>query len=88
MRFEPAFELNTAGIVIALKPIPLACVEGREVDPRHVEWNEGERFERQPPSAGIVDVMLASLYIMQARITQAALELDPPEVLIQPPLGV
>jgi len=45
------------------------------------EWLERE------PLPGIVDVMLASLYIMQARIAQATLLLDPPEVLIQPPLG-
>jgi NTE family protein len=45
------------------------------------EWLERE------PLPGIVDVMLASLYIMQARIAQATLQLDPPEVLIQPPLG-
>jgi NTE family protein len=45
------------------------------------EWLERE------PLPGIVDVMLASLYIMQARIAQATLQLDRPEVLIQPPLG-
>ena len=45
------------------------------------EWLERE------PLPGIVDVMLASLYIMQARIAQATLQMDRPEVLIQPPLG-
>ena len=45
------------------------------------EWLERE------PLPGIVDVMLASLYIMQARIAQATLQLDRPELLIQPPLG-
>src|SRR5690606_24611707 len=46
------------------------------------EWLERE------PLPGIVDVMLASLYIMQARIAQATLQIDRPEILIQPPLGL
>ena len=41
----------------------------------------------QEPSPGIFDVLLASLYIMQARVTEATLQQDRPEVLIQPPLG-
>jgi len=45
------------------------------------EWLKRERLP------GIVDVLLASMYIMQARITQATLLQDQPEVLIQPPLG-
>lgn len=39
------------------------------------------------PLPGIFDVLLASIYIMQARITQATLRHDKPEILIQPPLG-
>jgi NTE family protein len=39
------------------------------------------------PLPGIFDVLLASAYIMQARITQATLRQDRPEILIQPPLG-
>jgi len=39
------------------------------------------------PLLGIFDVLLASLYIMQARVTEAALQQDRPEILIQPPLG-
>jgi NTE family protein len=39
------------------------------------------------PLPGIFDVLLASIYIMQARITQATLQQDRPEILIQPPLG-
>lgn len=39
------------------------------------------------PLPGIFDVLLASIYIMQARITQETLQRDPPEILIQPPLG-
>jgi NTE family protein len=39
------------------------------------------------PLPGIFDVLLASLYIMQARVTEAALQQDRPEILIQPPLG-
>lgn len=45
------------------------------------EWLNRERLP------GILDVLLASMYIMQARITQATLLQDQPEVLIQPPLG-
>ena len=32
-------------------------------------------------------MLLASLYIMQARVTETTLLLDRPEILIQPPLG-
>jgi len=39
------------------------------------------------PLPGIFEVLLASLYIMQARVTEAALQQDRPEILIQPPLG-
>ncbi|MBE0454712.1 MAG: patatin-like phospholipase family protein [Roseovarius sp.] len=39
------------------------------------------------PLPGIFDVLLASLYIMQARVTEATLQQDRPEILIQPPLG-
>jgi len=46
-----------------------------------LEWLHRE------PLPGIFDVLLASIYIMQARITQHTLQLDPPEILIQPPLG-
>jgi NTE family protein len=42
---------------------------------------------RREPLPGIFEVLLASIYIMQARITQATLRHDPPELLIQPPLG-
>ena len=41
----------------------------------------------QEPLPGIFDVLLASLYIMQARITEVTLQQDRPEILIQPPLG-
>ena len=39
------------------------------------------------PLPGIFEVLLGSLYIMQARITEASLQQDPPDILIQPPLG-
>ena len=41
----------------------------------------------QEPLPGIFDVLLASIYIMQARITRATLRHDKPEILIRPPLG-
>ena len=50
-----------------------------------------EPFDLEPvarePLPGIFDVLLASIYIMQARITQATLLHDRPEILVQPPLG-
>ncbi len=39
------------------------------------------------PLPGMVEVMLASLYIMQARITESRLQIERPEVLIRPPLS-
>lgn len=45
------------------------------------EWLERD------PLPGIFEVLLVSIYIMQARITQATLERDRPEILIQPALG-
>ncbi|PKO45712.1 MAG: hypothetical protein CVU29_08410 [Betaproteobacteria bacterium HGW-Betaproteobacteria-22] len=44
-------------------------------------------WPHQEPLPGIIGVLLASLYIMQARITQATLRHDKPDILIQPPLG-
>lgn len=39
------------------------------------------------PLPSIFEVLLASINIMETRITQARLRLDPPDVIIQPPLG-
>jgi NTE family protein len=39
------------------------------------------------PLPGMVEVMLASLYIMQARITESRLLIEQPDVLIRPPLS-
>jgi NTE family protein len=39
------------------------------------------------PLPGIFDVLLSSIYIMQARITQNSLRQDRPDIVIQPPLG-
>jgi NTE family protein len=39
------------------------------------------------PLPGMVETMLASLYIMQARITESRLQIERPEVLIRPPLS-
>ena len=39
------------------------------------------------PLPGILDVLLASLCITQARITETTLRRDKPDILIQPPLG-
>jgi NTE family protein len=43
-------------------------------------------LEREP-LPGIFEVLLASIYIMQARITQTSLLRDRPDIVIQPPLG-
>ncbi|MCW5626206.1 MAG: patatin-like phospholipase family protein [Burkholderiales bacterium] len=42
---------------------------------------------QQEPLPGIFDVLAASIYITQARITEANLRYFKPDVLIQPPLG-
>jgi len=39
------------------------------------------------PAPGIIDVLMGSLTIMQARVTEANLERDRPDLLIRPPLG-
>jgi NTE family protein len=39
------------------------------------------------PLPGIFEVLLASIYIMQARITQDGLRQTRPDIIIQPPLG-
>ncbi|HMM45726.1 MAG TPA: patatin-like phospholipase family protein [Candidatus Macondimonas sp.] len=46
-----------------------------------------EAWLHQEPLPGIFDVLLASIYIMQARVTQASLRQDRPDILIRPPLG-
>ncbi|BCO29931.1 phosphoesterase [Thiohalobacter sp. COW1] len=46
-----------------------------------------EAWLHQEPLPGIFDVLLSSIYIMQARVTQTNLRHDKPDILIQPPLG-
>lgn len=46
-----------------------------------------EAWLHQEPLPGIFDVLLTSIYIMQARMTQASLRQDSPDILIRPPLG-
>jgi NTE family protein len=46
-----------------------------------------EAWLHQEPLPGIFDVLLTSIYIMQARVTQSSLRQDRPDILIQPPLG-
>lgn len=41
----------------------------------------------EEPSPNIFELMLASINIMETRITSNCLQLDPPDLLIQPPLG-
>ena len=41
----------------------------------------------EEPLPSIFDVLLASINIMETRITQSRLELDRPDILIQPQLG-
>ena len=42
---------------------------------------------KEDPLPNIFDVLLASINVMETRITKTRLALDPPDVLIQPPLG-
>ena len=44
------------------------------------------RFNKEP-LPGIFDILLSSVNVMETQITQTRLRMDPPEVLIQPPLG-
>lgn len=48
---------------------------------RILAWLEKERLP------GMVDVLLGSLYIMQAQITEIRLLIEQPDILIRPPLG-
>ena len=41
----------------------------------------------EEPLPNIFEVLLASINIMEARITQSRLDLDQPDIIIQPPLG-
>lgn len=55
------------------------------------EWPGAAQFARwaesKEPLPSIFEVLLASINIMEASITQSRLSLDRPEVVIQPPLG-
>lgn len=42
---------------------------------------------KKQPLPGMIELLLASLHIMQVRITESRLGIDRPEVLIRPPLG-
>ena len=44
-------------------------------------WQDDE------PLPSIFEVMLSSINIMETQITRARLQIDPPDILIQPPLG-
>ncbi len=44
------------------------------------------RFNREP-LPGIFDILLSSVNVMETQITQTRLKVDPPDILIQPPLG-
>lgn len=46
-----------------------------------------EAWLHMEPLPGFFDVLLSSIYIMQARMTQASLQQDKPDILIRPPLG-
>ncbi len=48
---------------------------------RILAWLEKERLP------GMIDVLLGSLYIMQAQITEIRLLIEQPDILIRPPLG-
>jgi len=44
-------------------------------------------WQSDEPLPSIFEVLLASINIMEAQITRARLQIDPPDILIQPPLG-
>ena len=73
----------------ALTPILTRLLESLRAkeSPMFAQISAWLRRTPQEPLPGIFEVLLGSLYIMQARITEASLQQDPPEILIQPPLG-
>ena len=51
-------------------------------------WAQFSRWaSKEEPLPSIFEVLLASINVMETRITQTRLELDRPDILIQPPLG-
>ena len=49
--------------------------------------NQFSAWLQRDPLPGIFEVLLASIYIMQERITETTLQHDRPDILIRPPLG-
>jgi NTE family protein len=51
-------------------------------------WAQFSRWaSTEEPLPSIFEVLLASINVMESRLTQARLGFDPPDLLIQPPLG-
>ncbi len=51
-------------------------------------WAQFSRWaSSEEPLPSIFEVLLASINVMESRLTQARLGFDPPDLLIQPPLG-
>jgi NTE family protein len=46
-----------------------------------------DAWVRRAPMPGIVDVLMSSIYVMQAQIARANLQRHPPDLLIRPSLG-
>ncbi|RCX07338.1 patatin-like phospholipase family protein [Extensimonas vulgaris] len=73
----------------ALTPILTRLLDSLRAkeSPMFAQISSWLRRTPQEPLPSIFEVLLGSLYIMQARITEASLQQDPPDILIQPPLG-
>jgi NTE family protein len=86
---HPAAHANGNGNGNAHTPIMARLLESlRAIDsPVLAQFEAWLHKAPLEPLPGIFEVLLASLYIMQARVTEADLRHTQPDLLIQPPLG-
>ncbi|MDO8989536.1 MAG: patatin-like phospholipase family protein [Sideroxyarcus sp.] len=67
---------------LSMKDIKLRLLAGN-----NPAFEQFRKWVSEEPLPSIFEVLLASINIMETRITQTRLALDRPEVIIQPPLG-
>jgi NTE family protein len=86
---HPAVHANGSGNGNAHTPIMACLLESLQAihSPVLAQFEAWLHKAPQEPLPGIFEVLLASLYIMQARVTEADLRHTQPDLLIQPPLG-
>jgi NTE family protein len=93
-----AVDLSNDFLASRLSPVELAANGKRHADAvthllQRLQSTENPMLAKfrawleEKPLPGILDVLMASLFITQARITETTLRRDKPDILIQPPLG-